>query len=164
MPKKTIVDAINAQISREFNAAYLYLSMSAHFESQNLAGFARWFRLQHEEEMGHAMRLFDFLYDIGGSVRLQAIKKPAGTWSSAKAVMQDALKHEKGVSKTVNELYALAVREKDYPTQVHLQWFVNEQVEEEKTLGDILAKMKLAGDSGHALLLMDRELGARANG
>ncbi len=88
------------------------------------------------------MRLFDFLYDVGGSVTLQAVKKPTATWSSAKAVMQDALKHEKGVSKAVNELYALAVKEKDYPTQVHLQWLVNEQVEEEKTLGDVLAKMK----------------------
>ncbi len=164
MPKKTIVDAINAQISREFNAAYLYLSMSAHFESQNLSGFARWMRLQHDEEVGHAMRLFGFLYDIGGSVTLQAIKKPTATWSSAKAVMQDALKHEKAVTKAVNDIYALAVKEKDYPALVNLQWFVNEQVEEEKTLGDILAKMKLAGDSGHALLLMDRELGARASG
>ena len=164
MPKKTIVDAINAQINREFNAAYFYLSMSAHFENQNLPGFARWMRLQHDEEVSHAMRFFDFLYDIGGSVTLQAVKKPTATWSSAKAVIRDALKHEKGVSKAINDLYALALKEKDYPAQVHLQWFVTEQVEEEKAVGDILAKMERAGDSGHALLLMDRELGARANG
>ena len=163
MPKKTIVDAINAQINREFNASYLYLSMSAHFESQNLSGFARWFRLQHKEEVGHAMRLFDFLHVVGGSVTLQAVKKPTARWSSAKAVMQDALKHEKVVTKAVNDIYALAVKEKDYPTQVHFQWFVKEQVEEEKTLGGIIAKMNLAGDSGQALLLMDRELGARGN-
>ena len=163
MPKKSIVDAINTQIGREFTAAYLYLSMSNYFVGQNLPGFARWMRLQYHEEAGHALRLYDYLHEVGATPELGSIRKPAKSWANPKAVMKESLRQEQAVTKAINDLYALALKEKDYPTQLHLQWFINEQVEEEKTLGDIIAQMELAGDSGHSLLLIDRELGARAS-
>jgi len=161
MAKKTIVDAINAQVGREFQAAYLYLSMSAYFDGQNLPGFAHWMRLQYQEELGHALRLFDYLGAIGEVPELQAVKKPTKEWKSPLAAVQDALKHERAVTKAINALYQLAAQEKDYPTTLHLQWFVTEQLEEEKTFNDLIARMKMAGTSGTALLLVDREVGAR---
>jgi ferritin len=164
MPKKVIVDAINAQISMEMNAAHTYLSMSVYLAGQDLPGFARWMRVQHQEEVAHAMRLFDYLLDVGGVPEVPAVKRPLKTWKSPKAVMEESLKQEKSVTKAINSLYALSLKEKDYPTQLQLQWFINEQVEEERTFSDIIAKMEMAGDSGQALLLMDRELGARSSG
>ena len=163
MPKKAIVDAINAQIGREFNAAYLYLSMSTYFEGQTLPGFAQWMRIQSQEEAEHALRMYDYLHEVGATPELAAIKKPAKSWANPKAVMEESLRQEQAVTKAISDLYALALKEKDYPTQLHLQWFINEQVEEEKTIGDIIGKMELAGDSGHSMLYIDRELGARTS-
>ena len=107
--------------------------MSAYFDGQNLPGFAHWMRLQYQEELGHALRLFDYLVEIGETPELQAIRKPTKVWKSPLAVIQDSLKREQAVTKAINDLYQLAAKEKDYPTTLHLQWFVTEQLEEEKT-------------------------------
>jgi ferritin len=161
MSSKNVVKAINDQIQMEFTAAYTYLSMSAYLESLNLPGFGGWMRRQYEEELTHALRLFDFLVGLGESVQLQAIPKPLAGQKGALEVMKKALAHERKVTASINKIYALAVKDKDYPAQLQLQWFINEQLEEEKTVADIIAKLELIGDHGPALLMLDRELGQR---
>lgn len=160
---KNMQNAINAQIAAEFYAAHLYLSMAAYFEHENLPGFAHWMRLQNQEELGHAMRLFDFLTEVGGRVVLESIGEPPSKFQGALEVMKQALAHEQKVTKSINTMYELAVKEKQYPSQLMLQWFINEQVEEERTAEEIVARLELAGDSIPALLLIDKELGARAS-
>ena len=154
-------DALNEQIKNEFYAAYLYLAMVAYFDERHLDGFAHWMRMQNAEEIAHAMKLFDHLTDIGGRVVLQAIDQPPSDFKSPLDVMERALAHEQHVTQKIHDLYALAVDEKDYATQVLLQWFVTEQVEEEKSVGDIVGRLQLVGDSPEALLLIDQELAAR---
>jgi len=154
-------DALNDQIKNEFYAAYLYLAMVAYFDEKHLDGFAHWMRMQNAEEIAHAMKLFDHLTDIGGRVVLQAIEQPPSDFKSPLHVMQLSLAHEQHVTQKIHELYALAVEEKDYATQVLLQWFVTEQVEEEKSVGDIVGRLQLVGDSPEALLLIDQELASR---
>ncbi len=161
MVSKEVQDAINAQIGREFYAAYLYLSMMAYFESRSLTGFGHWMRLQAQEEAAHAMRLVDFLLDRGGHVELQAIERPTVDFDSPLAVMQAALAHEQIVTGTINDLYAVAVEHNDYPAQVLMQWFVSEQVEEEKNAGEIVDQLQLAGGSASALFVLDGRLAAR---
>jgi ferritin len=158
---KAMVAGINDQVAKEFYAAYLYLSMAAYCDAKNLAGFAHWMRMQHQEELSHALRLFDFLLERGERVALQGIEKPPTDFGSPLDVMKAALAHEQKVTASINELYELADKEKDYPTQLMLQWFINEQVEEERSVGDIIAQLELAGDSGAALLMMDRQLAGR---
>jgi len=162
MTSKKIEKAINDQIQNEFYASYLYLAMSAYCESINFSGFAHWMRHQSQEETEHAMRLFDYLNNRGGKVILQAIKKPPATFRSALDMFQQALKHEQSVTKSIHNLYSLAQRDKDYPTAVELQWFISEQVEEEKTAGDIVGRIKSIGRDATALYLMDQDLGSRA--
>ncbi len=161
---KAVEQALNNQIKNEFFSAYLYLSMSAHCDRINLPGFAGWLRQQYEEERAHALRLFDFLADRGGEIALQQLDTPQAEFSSPVQLFEEVLGHERKVTGMINDLYALAVKENDYPTQVEMQWFITEQVEEEKTAGDIVAQLKLAGDNSTALLLLDRELGSRAGG
>lgn len=161
---KTIENALNEQIKNEFDSAFVYLSMSGYLDDLSLPGFARWMRMQYEEETAHALRLFDFLLDLGGNVRLKALPEPPLEFSSPLDVFQQVLAHEKSITKMIHELYALAVSENDYPTQVEMQWFITEQVEEEKTADDIVQQLELAGDSTTALLMLDRELGQRAPG
>jgi len=161
MLTKPVQAAINDQIAKEFYAAHLYLSMAAYFEDQNLPGFAAWMRLQNEEEQAHAMRLFNYLIDAGGRVRLKAIDEPPSDFKGPLAVMKASLAHEKKVTASIRKIYELAVKEMDYGTQVHLQWFISEQQEEEKNVGDVIAQLELAGDNKVALLMIDRELGAR---
>jgi ferritin len=161
MPTKTVEAAINDQIAKEFFASHLYLSMVAWFEGQNLPGFAQWMRMQTEEERGHAMRLFNYLIEAGGRVRLKAMEAPPVEFTSPLQVMQESLKHEQKVTASIRKLYELADKEKDYATQLHLQWFISEQQEEEKNVSDVIARLKLAGDNKVALLLIDRELGGR---
>jgi ferritin len=156
--------ALNEQVTAELFASHLYLSMAAHFSDADLPGFEAWMRAQAEEERGHAFRLFDFVLDRDGQVTLGAIDAPATDFGSALATMEAALGHEQKVSAQINALYKLAGDESDYPAQVMLQWFVTEQVEEEKTAMDIIARLKLAGDDGAALLLMDQEMGSRPTG
>ncbi len=156
-----VQDAINDQVAEEFYASYLYLSMSAYFEAESLGGFAQWMRMQAQEEHAHAMKLVDFLIERGGRVELKAIDKPPADFESPLAVMQAALSHEQKVTGRINDLYELAVAERDYPAQVMLQWFISEQVEEEASAGAIVDQLELAGDSGSALLMLDAKLGQR---
>ena len=161
MPTKSVEAAINDQIAKEFYAAHLYLSMVAWFEDRNLPGFAHWMRMQTEEERAHAMRLFNYLIETGGKVKLQGVEAPPTTFTSPLKVMEASLAHEKKVTASIRKLYELADKEKDYGTQLHLQWFISEQQEEEKNVGDVIARLKLAGTDNVALLMIDRELAAR---
>lgn len=155
--------ALNDQIQKELHSAYIYLSMSAYFEAENLPGAGHWMRRQAEEEQEHAMKIFDFVHDRGGRVTLQAIDQPPASFASPVAVFEAAYAHEQKVTKSIHDLYALAVRENDYPTQVMLQWFIDEQVEEEKNASAIVAQLKMVGDSPAALFMIDRQLAARAD-
>ena len=161
MPTKPVEAAINDQIAKEFFASHLYLSMAAWFEGQNLPGFANWMRMQTEEERAHAMRLFNYLIETGGRVRLKAIDAPAVDFTSPLQVMRESLKHEQKVTASIRKIYELADKEKDYGTQLQLQWFITEQQEEEKNVSDVIARLEMAGDNKVALMFIDRELGAR---
>jgi ferritin len=158
---KKVQDAINEQIKNELYSGYLYLAMSAYFEAKNLPGFAHWMRMQAEEEQEHALKFFDFVNDRGARVVLQAIDQPPVEWESPLAVFEQTLEHEQKVTGLINQLYELALEENDYPTQVMLQWFIDEQVEEEKNATGIVETLRLAGDKGQALIMMDRALGRR---
>ena len=161
---RVLQDAINEQIKNEFYSAYLYLSMAAFSEAGNLPGFAHWFRLQSQEEVAHAMRLFDHVHDRGGRVLLHAIDLPPLEFESPLGVFQQTLEHERKVTAMIHRLYETAAQEKDYATQVELQWFIAEQVEEEKTASQIVETLKQVGDTSQGLLLLDRQLGSRKPG
>jgi ferritin len=161
MFSKKVQDAMNDQIQRELESAYIYLSMAAYFDSSNLPGFANWMRVQFQEEQAHAFKFYDFVYDRGGQVILQAIGQPPAEFQSPLDAFEKVLAHEQKVTGHINDLYALAVEEKDYASQILLQWFVEEQVEEEKSAGDIVDMLERIGDSYHALVMLDRELSQR---
>lgn len=161
MLSKTLQDAMNQQIKNELYSAYLYLAMSAHFEAQTLPGFAKWMREQATEEVKHAMKFFGFINDRGGRVVLEGIEKPPKEFKTCGEVMAQVLEHEKKVTALIHGLYAQAVKESDYPAQVMLHWFINEQVEEEKAAADILAQLRMVGDAPAAIVMVDRELGKR---
>ncbi len=161
MINQTIQDALNEQIKHELESAYLYLSMAAYFESVSLQGFAHWMRLQHQEETAHGMKLFDYLNDRGGRVILQAIEQPKTDFQSSLEVFEQALAHEKKVTALINNLYDLAIKQNDHATQIHLQWFITEQVEEEKNAQDVVDKLKMAADHPGALFLLDQQLASR---
>lgn len=156
-----IQDAMNEQIKNEFYSAYQYLSMAAYCESANLPGFACWMRAQAREETEHAMKFYDFILDRNGRVVLGAVDEPVVEFGSPLEVFERALGHEQKVTAMINDLYGLAVRENDYASQAFLQWFVTEQVEEEKNTGDVVETLKMVGDRSEALFLLDRELGQR---
>lgn len=156
--------AFNEQINEELFSSYIYLSMSAHFESMNLEGFAAWMKLQAQEELAHAMRLFDHINRRGGRVTLGAVNEPPGGFGSPLEVFQKALAHEQHITACIHDLYQIALEEGDYPGQLELQWFVDEQVEEEENAGRIVEQLKMAGDNQVALLMLDRELGQRSPG
>ncbi len=162
MISKAMQDAINEQIKNEFYSAYLYLSMAAHYEAANLKGFAHWMRAQAKEEQGHAMKFYDYLFDRGGCVTLQAIPQPPVEWKSSLDVFQQVYEHEQKVTGMIENLYALASEENDYASQIMLQWFITEQVEEEKNASDIVEQIKRVGEQGPTLMLLDRQLAARA--
>lgn len=155
--------ALNEQITQELFASQYYLSMSAHFETTGFPGFARWMRAQADEERTHALRIFDFVSDRDGRVTLGAISAPPSEFASPLEVFEAALAHERKVSAMIGELYRLSMEVADYPTQVMLQWFVNEQVSEEKIASDIVDRLHLAGDNKSALLLLETELGQRTS-
>ena len=161
MLSKAVQDAINEQIKNELYSAYLYLSMSAHFEANNLPGFARWMRLQAQEEQGHAVKFFDYMHDRGGVVRLQAIDQPPAEWKSSLALFEQVLEHEQLVTGMIHRLYELAAKENDYATGIMLQWFITEQVEEEKNAAQIIDTLKLIDAHGTAVLMLDKQLGKR---
>ena len=164
LDETTMHDAMNEQIKNEFYSAYLYLSMSAYFETINLPGFAHWMQIQVQEEVGHAMKLYNFINERGGRVVLQAIDQPPAEFDSPLDVFERTLEHEEKVTGMIHQLYALSIQEQDYPSQIFLQWFVTEQVEEEDSVTKIMATLKLIGDDRHALLMLDRELGSRVLG
>lgn len=161
MLSRKLQDALNEQIKNELYSGYLYLAMSAYFEANNLPGFAHWMRVQAGEEQEHALKFFDFIVDRGGRVVLQAIDQPPVEFQSPLAVFEATLVHEQKVTGLINKLYELAVAENDYPAQVMLQWFINEQVEEEKNATQIVETLKMIGEKGQALIMLDRELGQR---
>jgi ferritin len=153
--------ALNAQLNAEFYSAYLYLSMAAYFESANLAGLANWMRIQFQEEQFHGTRFFDFILERGGKVALAAIDEPEKDWDGPVSVFAATLAHEQKVTGLINDLVYLARDERDNASEIFLQWFVKEQVEEESTADTILGKLKLSEGSPHALLMIDQELGGR---
>jgi ferritin len=164
MLSQAVQDAINEQIKHEINSGYLYLSMSAYCESVNLSGIAAWLRVQWQEELSHAMKLFDYVGERGGRVTLQAIDRPPVNYKSPLEIFQQVLAHEQKVTSLINRLYATAVKENDYATQVELQWFISEQVEEERNVTVIVEQLKMIGESGPSMLMLDRQLGARGAG
>ena len=152
---KTMQDAINEQIKNEYYSAYLYLSMSGYFESMNMPGSAKWMRTQHDEELTHALKMFDFVNDRDGRVVLKPIDQPANDFASPLAVWEMVLEHERKVTSLIYKIYEQAVKEGDYATQTFLAWFINEQVEEEKNASLMLERFKQAGSSPASLLLFD---------
>jgi ferritin len=161
MITKTMLDAFNQQIGREFSSAYLYLSMKAYFESHNLAGFSNWMDLQFKEEQGHAMKLFSHVVERGGTVELQQIDKPKNCWESPLQVFEEVLVHEREITASIHALYDLAKSEKDFAAEIFLQWFVAEQVEEEKNVTDVIDNLKRIEARETALLVLDHRLAKR---
>ena len=156
-----IEQAFNEQLNAEAYSAYLYWSMSAYFESMNLKGFASWMRIQALEEMTHTEKFFNYVNERGGRVRLAAIDAPAVEWDSPLAAFEAAYGHETIVTGRINKLVDLAVAESDHASQIFLQWFVSEQVEEEASADEVVQKLKLIGDATGALFMVDQELGQR---
>ena len=161
MISKKMEDALNKQVNAELYSAYLYLSMAACFESMNLPGFANWMRVQTQEETTHAMKIYDYICERGGRVMLKAIEAPPANWKSPLAAFEAALKHEQKVTGLINNLVNLAVAGKDHATQIFLQWFVSEQVEEEKSADEIVQKLNLTKNMPGALYMLDKEMGQR---
>lgn len=164
MLKNNIEKALNEQINKELFSSYLYLSMGNYFESINLSGFAGWMKLQSQEEYQHAMKILDYVNQKGGRVVLRQIADPKIEWESVASVFEDTYEHEKMISGSINDIVDLSLGEKDYATHTFLQWFVNEQVEEEATALKILEDVKMIGDYKAGLFMMDRELGQRVPG
>ncbi|QZT37938.1 ferritin [Halosquirtibacter xylanolyticus] len=162
MIKEAVAKSINDQINKEYYSSYLYLSMSAFFESEGLKGFANWMRIQAKEEADHADKFFDYLNDRGGRVMLRAIDQVPTEFGSVLEVFEQVLEHEEFVTESVNNMMDIAIKENDHATKSFLQWFVDEQVEEEATVGDIINNLKLIKGDGQGILMMDRELGARS--
>lgn len=162
MLKDSIQNALNDQIQAEFHSAYLYLSMAAWCESRNFEGFGHWMRMQAQEEMFHAMKVYDYVHMTGGRVKLQAVQQPEVDWDGALDLFRASLKHEQYMTGRINDLLGLAMKQNDHATANMLQWFISEQVEEEATVDSICGKLEMMGDSMHAIYMLDRELAGRA--
>lgn len=161
MINKRMQDAINEQIKFELYSANLYLSMSAYIEGKNLKGIAHWLRVQYEEETFHALKLYDYLKNREGQVIIQSIDAPPSEFGTPLETFEKVLEHEQHVTAGINKLYKIAIEENDFAAQIFLQWFVNEQMEEEASASEVIGKMKLIGDRGVDLLYLDTELSAR---
>lgn len=162
-PPPSIQKAINKQIKNELQAHYNYLGMSAHFEQTPYTGFAKWMRAQSVEEYGHAMKLYDYLRERNATIELEAIEAPKTTYGPRPIeLFEIVLAQEQGVTQQINDLYELALNEKDYATLQFLTWFLQEQVEEENTVSDIIDRLRLAGDNPAGLLRLDDEAARRA--
>ena len=161
MMSQKMQDAFNEQMQHEFYSSYLYLSMSAYCDRANLPGLARWMRLQAAEETKHAMKIFDHLLDRSGGVVLQQIDRPPADFGSPLDVFEQAHRHEQQVTASINKVYGLAMDERDFASRVFLDWFVQEQVEEEKTSGLLAEQLRMVGTDRPGLLMLDRELGQR---
>jgi len=161
MLSQTLHDAINEQINYELYSAYIYLAMAAYYDSITRPGFAHWMRVQAQEEVEHAMKFYQYLYDRGGKVALQAIAQPPADFRSELDAFEKALAHERKVTARINDLYAQAVKDNDYASQSFLRWFVDEQVQEERDASQIVEMLKMIGDSKNGLFMLDHELGER---
>lgn len=157
-----IEQALNAQINLEFSASYSYLAMALYMDAKHLGGFASWMIKQSDEERAHGRRLLRYMLDRSGNVELESVPKPQVDYGSINEVFEMSLEQEKSNTVSINKLYALARDLNDYATQAHLQWFLDEQVEEEKSILDILGRLELAGDDKTALLILDEYLGSRS--
>lgn len=154
--------ALNKQLNHEFFSAYLYLSMSAHCSKNDYNGSAKWFLLQYEEEHQHATRIYNYLIEQGASITLEALEKPSKKFGTLLEIFKLSLEHEQLMTRSLNELSDMALKEKDHATYNLLQWFVNEQVEEEASVGEIIAKLKMVKSDGYGILMIDNELGQRS--
>lgn len=161
MIKKEMETLLNEQFHREMFSAMQYLAVTSYFEDENLDGFANFFRIQAQEEMSHAMKQFDYLHTVGGKITMQSIQEPRTEFSNSVEVFEFALAQEMGVTESINRLMKSAVEFNDFATQTFLQWFVQEQVEEEDLVRTILHKVKMIGDNSSALFLLNEELKAR---
>ena len=161
MISTTMQDTINEQINKELFSSYLYLSMAAFFEGKNLPGFAKWMHVQSGEEREHAMKFYEHLVDRGGRVLLKAIEAPATEWKSNLELFKEVQAHEAKVTRSIYDLYEQALKEKDYAAQVLLQWFITEQVEEEKNAAEVVQQLELIDAHGTAVLMLDHQLGKR---
>ena len=164
MLSEKMQDAINGQLNAELYSSYLYLSMNAYFKSINLDGFANWMYYQAQEELTHGMKLYDFINQRGGKVNLLQIEAPPTQWNSPQAVFEATLEHEQKVTGLINDLVELALGEHDHATNIFLQWFVSEQVEEEESATGVLEQLKLMGEAKGGLFMIDRELAKRSPG
>ncbi len=158
---KKMQDALNEQVNAEFYSAYLYLSMAAYFESTSLPGFVTWMRAQTQEELLHAMKIYDYVNEQGGRITLKPIAEPPSEWESPLAVFEATYKHEQKVTGLINGLVNLAVEEKDIAANTFLQWFVDEQVEEEESAETVVNKLKLVADDSDGMNMLDNEMGQR---
>ena len=158
---KKMEKALNGQLNAEFYSAYLYLSMAGYFESIDLKGFANWMRVQTQEERFHAMKFYDYIIERGGRVILKQIEAPPNNWDSPLAVLEATLKHEQKVTGLINDLVYFAREQKDNASEIFLQWFVNEQVEEENNVNTVLGQLKLIKNAPQALFIMDKEMAQR---
>ena len=156
-----VQDGFNEQIKNEWFSGYLYLSMSAHFDQKNLPGFARWMRLQAQEELAHGLRLFDYVLRRGGRVELRAIDAPTTEFGSPLSVFESVLEHEQAVTGMIHRLFELSGKEGDWAAQQELQWFIAEQVEEEDSAATARDQVRMAGDDPAVLLMLDQQLGSR---
>ena len=161
MLSKTIEKALNDQITFEFFSEYLYLAMASYCDSIDLGGFANWLIAQAEEEHTHALRIFRFVQNREGTVELGALEKPESNYKDVEVLFEKILEHERKVTARINAIYELALKEKDYPTQVEMEWFITEQVEEEKNVSDILKQIKWVKDNPMGLFMLDQQLGQR---
>jgi ferritin len=161
MLSKAVQDSINDQINKEFYSSYLYLAMSAHFESVNLPGLAKWTRVQAQEELGHAMKFYDYVIDRSGRVNFGAVEKPTSEWKTSLEVFNQVYEHEQKVTASIYKVYEVALKENDYATQGMLQWFISEQVEEEKNASEIVAQLEMIEAHDTAILMLDHRLGKR---
>lgn len=159
--KANVLSAINVQMQAEFQSSYTYLAYAAHLDGMNLKGFAHWMRLQFQEEQMHALKLYDHILRRGGEVNLMQLDQPVVTGDNPLDIFEHTLKHEQMITTKIHELYKLALEEADYPLQTLLHWFIDEQVEEEENVNEILDKLRLIGDNGPNLFLLDQELGSR---
>jgi ferritin len=158
---KKMRDALNEQVNAELYSAYLYLAMDAYFQSENLPGFANWMRVQTQEEASHARKIYDYVNERGGRVTLKQIAAPPAEWDSPLAAFEAVSKHEQKVTGLINDLVNLAIQEKDHAANMFLQWFLNEQVEEEKNADEIVQKLKLMADAPGAMYMFDKEMAQR---
>jgi len=161
MISKKMEKALNEQVNAELLSAYLYLSMEAYFKSLNLNGFATWMRVQTQEEVAHAMKIYGFIDERGGRITLKAIEGPQTKWDSPLTVFKEIYKHEQKVTSLINNLVNLAIEEKDHATNTFLQWFVNEQVEEEASADQVVQQLKMMEKAPGGMFMLDRELGQR---